>query len=76
MARVIALEKGHDGVAVREVGEEFDVDLDATKFKGCTWFVEKDKAPTPKAANAKARPPGAGPERGSRAKADAEGDLA
>ena len=59
MARVIAVEKGHDGVAVREVGEEFD-DLDATKFKGCTWFVEKDKAPDTEGCQRQSPPAGRG----------------
>lgn len=65
MALVIALERGHDGRVVREVGERFEVDLDDPRFKGATWFCEPDKAPAPKPAAKNARPPGAGPAKGS-----------
>lgn len=76
MARVIAVERGHDGVVLREPGEEFDVDLTDKRFKDSTWFVEKDKAPAPKRVNPNDPPPGAGPKKGSRARADDPGDLA
>lgn len=68
--RVIAVQRGHDGAAVREAGEEFTVDVDDPRFKGSTWFVPTDKAPAPKLVDPTAQPPGAGPKRGSKAKAD------
>lgn len=69
MARVVATERGHDGIQVREVGEEFDVPDDRLK-DGSTWFVEVEKAPLPKVVPKNARPPGAGPAPGSRAAKD------
>lgn len=75
MARVIATERGHDGTSLREVGEEFDIP-DARLKDGSTWFVLVDKRPAPKAEEPNAQPPGAGPKKGSRAKAEPEGDLA
>lgn len=70
MARVIAVDRGHDGRSIREVGEEFDADLADPRFKGSTWFVEKEKAPAPKRVNPNDPPPGAGPKKGSRVKED------
>lgn len=64
MARVVAVERGHDGVRVREPGEEFDVP-DARLKDGSTWFVDVKKAPEEKVPAPNARPPGAGPVRGS-----------
>lgn len=75
MARVIAVERGHDGASLREAGEEFDIP-DARLKDGSTWFVPVGKGPAPKAEEPNAQPPGAGPKKGSRAKPDAEGDLA
>lgn len=66
MTRVVALEKGHDGLTVRAVGEEFDVNLDDPRFKGATWFSTVDKVPAPKPFDPNAQPPGAGPKKGSR----------
>lgn len=72
MARVIAIETGHCGSAVRSAGEEFDVaddrlDKDGKPADGSTWFVGVAKAPRPKVAGPNARPPGAGPRPASRA---------
>lgn len=72
MARVIALQRGHCGAAVREEGEEFDI-ADARLLDGSSWFVAADpkvheriKAEAEKkAAKNKTEPPGAGPKRGS-----------
>lgn len=70
MPRVIAIERGHDGRMIREVGEQFDVS-DARMKDGSTWFVLVKDAPEPGAAKPKpARPPGAGPLPGSAVKAD------
>jgi len=69
MARVIAIARGHDGKVIREEGEAFDVP-DARLKDGSTWFVPEDKAAEamkPAAARKTARPPGAGPLRGSEA---------
>lgn len=76
MTRVVALERGHDGRAVREKDEEFDLDLEDKRFQGCTWFVSVEKAPAPKKADAKARPPGAGPAKGSAPPEITPGDIA
>lgn len=65
MARVVAVERGHDGRAVREIGEEFDVDTNEARFKGCTWFVPVNKRPPPVEVDPRAQPPGAGPKKGS-----------
>lgn len=70
MPRVIAVERGHDGRVLREVGEQFDVTDERLK-DGSTWFVLLKDAPEPKAPLKNQRPPGAGPSRGSAAK-DAE----
>jgi len=76
MARVIAIEAGHDGFCKREVGEVFTVPDERLK-DGSTWFVLADKAPQPKATAPKGQPPGAGPLKGSRARAaDESSDLA
>lgn len=64
MARVVALENGHDGRVYRRAGEVFDVP-DSRLKDGSTWFTLVDKAPPPKPKPANARPPGAGPARGS-----------
>ena len=76
MARVIAIEAGHDGVFRREPGEEFDINVDDPRFKGSSWFALKDQAPAPKRVNPNDPPPGAGPKRGSRTKADDSADIA
>lgn len=73
MARVIAVERGHCGLMVREPGEEFEVDLEDPRFKGCTWFTTKDNLPAPKVIDPNAQPPGAGPKKGSKARAEGDG---
>lgn len=62
--RVVALERGHDGRAVREQGEEFEVDESRLK-DGSSWFTPLAKAPKPKPVDPHAAPPGAGPKKGS-----------
>lgn len=62
--RVVALERGHCGRAVREPGEEFDVDESRLKDKS-TWFTPVAQAPKPKRVDPNAPPPGAGPKKGS-----------
>jgi hypothetical protein len=74
--RVVALERGHCGRAVREQGEEFEVDLADPKFKNSTWFTPVDKAPKPKKVDPNARPPGAGPSKGSAPPDISPGDVA
>lgn len=69
MARVIALETGHDGVQLRHEGEQFDVpdervNKDGNPSDGSTWFTVVAKAPPAKKPGG--RPPGAGPLKGSR----------
>ena len=72
MARVVATQRGHDGRVVREIGEEFDM---PDGVKG-SWFVPVDNAPPPAPApDPNAQPLGAGPKKGSRAKAP-DPDLA
>jgi hypothetical protein len=66
MARVIAVERGHDGRVLREAGEQFDVPDERLK-DGSNWFVPVDKAPPPKPPTKNPRPPGAGPLKGSAA---------
>jgi hypothetical protein len=73
--RVVALERGHCGRAVREQGEEFDVDESRLK-DGSRWFTPVDKAPKPKKAEPNARPPGAGPSKGSGPPDISPGDVA
>jgi hypothetical protein len=73
MTKVVAVERGHDGRVVREVGEEFDIDLEDARFKGSTWFAEPDKKPALKQVDPNARPPGAGPKPGSKTKANVSG---
>lgn len=75
--RVVAIERGHDGRELREIGEEFDVADDLFEVvkkdnvericvkDGSTWFVPVDEKPAPKPAVRNARPPGQGPARGS-----------
>ena len=62
MVQVIAIERGHDGRQVREVGEKFDVD-EARLQDGSTWFkpVEPDDSAAPKtpASKSKAKASGA-----------------
>jgi hypothetical protein len=72
MARVIAVERGHDGRVMREPGERFDVP-DARLKDGSTWFVEESKAPAPAVKPKSKIPPGAGPIKGSAVK-DGEPD--
>lgn len=62
--RVVALERGHCGRAVREQGEEFDVD-DSRLKDGTSWFAPVGKAPKAKPVDPNAPPPGAGPKKGS-----------
>lgn len=59
---VVAIERGHDGVSIREEGERFHIARSRLK-DGSSWFVEADKAeaPVPAAAPTSKRPPGAGP---------------
>lgn len=65
MARVVAIQRGHDGRFVRQEGEEFDVP-DERLNEGSTWFVPVDKKPPPKPKPTPSdRPPGAGPAKGS-----------
>jgi hypothetical protein len=73
MTKVVAVERGHDGRVVHEVGETFDLDLEDPRFKGSTWFVPVDKAPAAKTVDPNARPPGAGPKPGSAKKSNASG---
>jgi len=47
--RCVALENGHDNVAYRSAGEEFDVPnekigKDGNPVDGSTWYVAKKKA--------------------------------
>lgn len=69
---VIAVERGHDGRSVREQGETFFVSEERLK-DGSTWFVPTSKAPAPKKADPLARPPGAGPAKGSRVRENEPG---
>jgi hypothetical protein len=73
MTKVVALERGHDGRVVQEVGDVFDVDLDDPRFKGVTWFVPVEEAPAPKRVDPNARPAGAGPKPGSGKKSNVSG---
>ena len=43
VTKVVALVKGHDGNVVREVGEEFEINLADPKYDGVTWFEPVDK---------------------------------
>lgn len=72
MTEVVALEMGHDGVDVRNVGARFHVDLEDPRFKDSTWFVPVDKAPPPKPKTKSDRPPGAGPLKGSAMSAESQ----
>lgn len=72
MAKVIAIEPGHDGRVYRQAGEVFDVPAERLK-DGSAWFVEVDKAPPPAPAKKNKLPPGAGPIKGSAIR-DAEPD--
>ena len=65
MAQVVALERGHDGLRIREAGEEFDIDLKDPRYAKSTWFAPVDKRPAAKVEPANATPPGAGPKKGS-----------
>lgn len=80
LTRVCALLRGHDGKAVREAGEQFDVDLSDPRFKGSDWFAPINSPEVAQAAKAarkkddpKARPTGAGPAKGT-AMVDEEGE--
>lgn len=72
MARVIALQRGHDGRVVREEGEEFEI-ADERLLDGSSWFAAADPAvhkritdeANKRAAKNKKQPPGAGPKAGS-----------
>lgn len=61
--RVVALERGHCGRMVREQGDVFEVDESRLK-DGSKWFAPADKAKV-KRPDPTARPPGAGPAKGS-----------
>jgi len=71
--QVVALQRGHDGTAIREPGEEFSVDAKRLK-DGSTWFVPADteafaayeKAEAEKAKSVNKQPPGAGPAKGTK----------
>ena len=70
MARVIAIEAGHDGRHYRHRGEQFDVaddvlGKDGKPIDGTSWYCAVEKAPPPKPTPKNARPPGAGPAKGS-----------
>jgi hypothetical protein len=47
--RAIAIERGHDGQQVREVGEEFDLPDHVKPYEGA-WFEAVDKEPVAKPA--------------------------
>lgn len=68
---VIAKERGHDGAHLREAGERFQLDIADPRFAGSTWFVPADDYKPPVVKSKNARPPGAGPAPGSRAKQEA-----
>ena len=53
MAKVVAKERGHDGVQIREEGETFDVP-DSRLSDGSTWFEVVDPADKARAAEAEA----------------------
>lgn len=71
--QVVALERGHDGVAVRDAGEQFEVDVKRLK-DGSTWFAPVDSAAAAEAVvteerktkQRKVQPPGAGPASGTK----------
>jgi hypothetical protein len=63
LTQVTAIERGHDGIAVREIGDTFHVDMADPRFKGCSWFVPSAEYVKPVPAK-DTRPPGAGPARG------------
>jgi len=73
MAKVIALQRGHDGRQIREEGEEFDVP-ESRLTDGSNWFVPANdearaahrRAVAAKEKAAKQNPPGAGPRAGSK----------
>lgn len=64
MARVVAVENGHDGRVYRRAGEQFEVP-DSRLKDGSSWFVPVGKEPPPKPKPTDTRPPGAGPAPGS-----------
>jgi len=66
MARVVAIDRGHDGSVIREVGDVFDVP-DERLNDGSTWFVAEKLAPKPVTSNPDVVP-GAGPRRNTRPK--------
>lgn len=76
MTKVVAVLRGHDGRAVREIGDEFEVDTADARFKGSDWFAPVEKAPKPKKADPNERPPGAGPAKGSAPPEITAGDIA
>lgn len=61
---VIALARGHDGRRSVEAGEKFSVPA-YRLTDGSTWFVEEAKFKPAPPPSTLARPPGAGPLRGS-----------
>ena len=67
MIEVIAVERGHDGIDIREKGERFLVP-EARLKDGSDWFVPVVEAPVEVPKPKDARPPGAGPVKGSKAK--------
>ena len=75
MAQVIAVERGHDGITLRNPGERFTVPderigKDGKPADGSTWFVSADKYDPPAPKKPTDRPPGAGPLKGSAARAE------
>lgn len=77
MARVVAIDNGHDGRVYRRAGEQWDyggeLDKEGKPTDGRTWFVAVEKAPPPRAPAKDKRPPGAGPAKGSAVKSDGTG---
>lgn len=73
MIEVIAVERGHDGIDIREKGERFLVP-EARLKDGSTWFVSANEAPVEQPKPKDARPPGAGPVKGSKSKQQAPTD--
>lgn len=60
---VIAVQRGHDGRRVVEVGEKFSVPAARLTEPGA-WFVRAEQF-APRPVDPMARPPGAGPRPGS-----------
>lgn len=58
--KVEAIERGHCGRVVREIGDQFDVPDERLK-DGSTWFVPVGQAPEPSPKPVESRPLGSGP---------------